>query len=219
VTARRIGLYGGTFDPVHLGHFTVAEAAMTEAALQEVVFIPAGMPPHKGGDISPFDHRLAMLELACLGREGFRVSTIEGDSARTSYTIDTLRVFIKDLSASTLVSFIIGADAFLEITTWKEYQEVLDMVDILISPRLGYDRQLIEQLLFSLGLKHKPNAKKWHIPGTDKNIQILATVPPQISSSEIKAALQNNNGLNDKGIEFTINPEVAEYIKLHGLYR
>ena len=115
MTTRKIGLLGGTFDPIHYGHLQLAESALVECKLDKVVFIPSALPPHKNGAvITSFRHRLAMLSLAGQGFNGFECNAIEGDLPKPSYTIDTLRELLKHYKSDCQLYFMIGADAFLD---------------------------------------------------------------------------------------------------------
>ena len=134
MTTSRIGLLGGTFDPVHTGHLQLAEAALREGNLDQVLFIPSASPPHKvGTPITSFAHRLAMLELVSKRNPRFACSGIEGDLPAPSYTIDTLRVLGGLFPEETKFFFIIGIDAFLDFATWKSYRDILRLVNIVIA--------------------------------------------------------------------------------------
>src|SRR5262249_39122927 len=128
VTAtRRMGLIGGTFDPVHYGHLDAADAARLALGLDEVTFIPAHVPPHRSAQprASAF-HRFALLALALAGRSGYHASDLELGRQGPSFTVDTLRDLHRQGWSPAQLFFIIGADAFAEIATWHEYPAVLD---------------------------------------------------------------------------------------------
>lgn len=133
----RIGLYGGTFDPVHLGHLIVAEQARAELALQRVLFVLAPNPPHKPEmTILPVEHRLRMLELALAGHPQFAISTVEVDRRGVSFTIDTLRHFRRQPECAGAELFlIVGADSFLEMKSWREPQAILKIAKLAVYPR------------------------------------------------------------------------------------
>jgi len=138
----RIGLYGGTFDPVHLGHLMVAEQARTELDLQRVFFVLSPNPPHKStAVISPVAHRLNMLQLALSDQPQFEVSTAELERAGVSYTVETLRHFRSQPEFTAAEIFlIIGADSLLELKNWREPQAIISMVRLAVYSRPGLDR-------------------------------------------------------------------------------
>jgi nicotinate-nucleotide adenylyltransferase len=146
----RIGIYGGTFDPVHLGHLIVAEQARVELALQQVLFVLAPNPPHKPDTmILPVVHRLHMLNLAIGSHPHFAVSTVESDRPGISYTVDTLRHFSRQPEwAAAELFLIIGADSFLELKNWREPQEIIQLARLAVYPRPHLDlRQITPEFL------------------------------------------------------------------------
>jgi nicotinate-nucleotide adenylyltransferase len=131
----RIGLYGGTFDPPHHGHLAIAEWARDQLALDRVLFVPSGMPPHKLGRVrSSAGHRLAMTRLAVRGNPAFVVSTIEARAARPSYTIDTLATLVaRDPGASWFL--IVGDDSLREFATWRRPDDIAALATIAVAGR------------------------------------------------------------------------------------
>jgi nicotinate-nucleotide adenylyltransferase len=137
--SERIGLLGGTFNPVHNGHLKAAAGARAAFRLDRVLFIPSYIPPHKESrGVASAADRLRMVELACLGHEGFVPSAIEVEAREKSYSILTLAK-VKALHPGARVFFILGADAFLEIGTWREYERVLDECLFIVTARPGFD--------------------------------------------------------------------------------
>ncbi|MCX6566507.1 MAG: nicotinate-nucleotide adenylyltransferase [Candidatus Aminicenantes bacterium] len=135
--ASRIGLFGGTFDPIHRGHLQAAAAVRSRFRLDRVLFIPSKTPPHKRRpDMASAADRLAMVESAVWGRRGLEASSVEVKSSRTSYSINTLAKIRKMFPGSRLF-FILGADAFLEIKTWREWRRVLDQCVFVVITRPG----------------------------------------------------------------------------------
>jgi len=213
VTYSKIGLLGGTFDPVHNGHLQLAESALEEYRLDKVVFIPSAQPPHKTDvSITSFKHRTAMLSLAGQGRRCFECNPIEGALAKPSYSIDTLRELSKYYQTDCKLYFIIGADAFLDILTWKSYQEILQTVHILISERKGYKSSQLFDLLRRLGYTGQGNT--WHGKNTQKDIYLLNAIPEDYSSSVIRNLLS----LGDS-VRRLIPAVVLDYIKKNKLYQ
>jgi nicotinate-nucleotide adenylyltransferase len=143
----RIGLYGGTFDPVHLGHLIVAEQARLELQLQRVFFVLTPNPPHKPATtISPVEHRLNMLKLALNDHPQFEISTVELQRPGLSYTVDTLRQFrALPEFAETEFFLIIGADSMLELKNWREPQAIIRLAKLAVYSRPGLDLSDIAQ--------------------------------------------------------------------------
>jgi nicotinate-nucleotide adenylyltransferase len=135
----RIALYGGTFDPVHLGHLAIARKVSELFEIDKVLFVPAQIAPHKvGRDVTPSLHRFAMLTLATQHDTNLLVSTFELESDARNYTVDTLAHFQRTLGGSTDLYFIMGADSWSEISTWREWQRLLTMANHIVVTRPGY---------------------------------------------------------------------------------
>ncbi len=212
MTGRKIGLLGGTFDPVHYGHLQFAEAALQECSLDKVVFIPAAEPPHKNGaSITSFRHRLAMLLLAGLGMPGFECNAIEERLPKPSYTIDTLRELKKHYKKDCRLYFMIGADAFLDFLTWKSHQQILQSVNIILAMRKGYNVDHLRVLLEKLG--YTPTDGFWSAGKEKKNIHILKRTPDAYSSSAIRKKIENG-----APIDRFVPRAVIEYIWKNNLY-
>ena len=134
---QRICLFGGTFDPIHCAHLRIAEEARRRFDLDRIVFIPAGSPPHKNVvGLTPFVERFRMVEIACEPYPAFEVSKIE-DRPRRSYTIDTVRSFKEAAGPEKELFFLIGTDAFDEIETWKNWQELIGEIEFIVVTRPG----------------------------------------------------------------------------------
>jgi nicotinate-nucleotide adenylyltransferase len=134
----RLGIFGGTFDPFHCAHLEVAETAAGRFALDRVLIVPAARPPHKGGITqAPYEHRVRMAELATAGDPRLRVSRLEAGSGR-SYSIDTIEKVRAELARGDELYFIIGADAFAEVTTWRRWRDVAASVRFIVVSRPGY---------------------------------------------------------------------------------
>lgn len=212
MTIKKIGLLGGTFDPVHFGHLQLAAAAKKECGLDKVVFIPSAEPPHKNcSSISSFKDRLAMLVLAGADKDGYECSTIEEELPKPSYTIDTLRALRKQYQADCRLYFMIGADAFLDILTWKSYGEILTSVNIILSKREGYRAAELYILFAKLG--YTKSANSWRGKDEKKNIFILDKTPVNQSSSTIRARIAKN-----ESVQRLLPESVLAYIQKNGLY-
>jgi nicotinate-nucleotide adenylyltransferase len=144
----RLGLFGGTFDPIHYGHLRSAEEVCEALNLTRLWFIPAAVPPHKSReDITSFPRRLEMTRLAVEGHPVMSVSDIEGRRPGRSYSIETLRQIRTETGPQGTLYFILGLDAILEITTWKDYAELFTLCHFVVLDRPGYDRRRLEEVL------------------------------------------------------------------------
>jgi len=133
----RLALFGGTFDPIHNGHLAIAREAARRCDLARVLFIPAALPPHKAhGTRAPYADRLHMVELACAGEPHFQASALEAGQS-TNYSIDTIERLTQTLSSADRLFFLIGADAFAEIETWRRWRDVVQAVDFIVVSRPG----------------------------------------------------------------------------------
>lgn len=213
----RTGIYGGTFDPFHNGHLAVALAGLRELALDEIVLMPAAIPPHKErGTTSAWRHRLGMIDAALssvpepyAGR--LSISTLESRLPPPSYTCNTLRALQREVDDCFF--FLLGVDAFLEITTWEEYTEIFSLVYVAISPRKGFAPSAMRSLLTGLGYR---DVTPWHWKhAVRKDVFVLKSVPPSISSSEIREALCRKKQLKNNDL---LAPGVLEYIDRNRLY-
>ena len=139
----RLGLFGGTFDPVHLGHLRSAEEVKEEYALDEVRFVPCGVPPHRSGrpGAAPH-HRLEMVRLAVADKAGLGVSDIEVARPGASYSIDTVRHFLARLGPGDDLFLILGLDAFLLIGSWKDWRDLLSLTHVIVTSRPGFGDEL-----------------------------------------------------------------------------
>jgi nicotinate-nucleotide adenylyltransferase len=138
LSGSRIALFGGAFDPIHNAHLAVARAAADRFHLHRVLFVPAHRPPHKGGaTYAPYEDRVRMVELACAEDPRFEVSRLEEGTER-SYSIDTIEKVRATLNSDDELFFIIGADAFAELRTWRRWQDVANAVRFLVASRPGY---------------------------------------------------------------------------------
>jgi nicotinate-nucleotide adenylyltransferase len=214
---RRIGLLGGTFDPVHKGHLQMAEIAQGLCGLQEVWFVPAAVPPHKNLQaIADFSHRVHMIQLALIGRPAFKLSTIEDSLPEPSYTIDTLKRFQIDAGSNTDFYFIIGVDAFFDIITWKSYRQVLQAAHFVILERVGYEPLLVRELIKRLDYISDGSSWVWSHPSFLKKIffpSFLATPIVDISSSDIRQSIKNKTPAIS-----ALSAAVLDYIQRHRLY-
>lgn len=220
-----VGLLGGTFDPIHRGHLAVARAAQQRFELKRILFVPAGAPPHKQKQpLTPYAHRFAMVALAVEGEKAFVPSDIESDEqlqGRPSYSIDTVLRLKKQLKRSDRLYFIIGMDAFKEIATWRQPEDLLKETDFIVVSRPGFSLGDIGTALpeslrpdpkVTKALKHQPAAGDIVLPGA--TLHLLPDVHEKISATQIRAAARTGRKLDS-----LVGPEVAEYIRKTGLYK
>lgn len=210
---KKIGVLGGTFDPVHCSHLELAETAQSEFDLNKILFIPSAVPPHKiETRVTSFEHRVRMVEIACETRDTYKCNPIEGELPKPSYTIDTIKALLAGMDRGNTLYFIVGCDAFLDILTWKSYAEILDLVSLLVSKRKGVD----ETELYDLATILEYNSSDryiWSSRKGNKDICFLKHTPAYISSTMVKKYI------NKEVIMKNIIPKgVAEYIHNNNLY-
>lgn len=206
----RIGILGGTFDPVHLGHVETALAAQRALALDRVLLMPSGAPPHRHDQpLASRFHRFAMVAMAVTGIGPLEASDLEIGEAGPSYTFETLeRLQASGLTAAQIF-FITGADAFAEIATWSRYPHVLDLANFVVVSRPGYSALDLPGRLPALAPRMRTTAGA----ATDICIVLLDAPTPNVSSTEIRRRLEA--GASIAGL---VPPSVAAYIEQHGLY-
>ena len=196
--AKRIALYGGTFDPVHLGHLEVARKVSELFELDEIVFIPAQIAPHKiGRSVTEPIHRYAMLALATQDDPRLVISTFELDAPNRRYTVDTVAEFQRVLGQETELFFIMGADSWSEITTWREWERLLKMTNHIVVTRPGYE---------------VPPAPA----GLSERIFFTDAVRKDISATDIRRLA--GAGRHEE-LEQLVPQSVANYIKKYRIYR
>ena len=186
----RLAIFGGTFDPIHNAHLTIARRAADDLSLDRILFVPAAHPPHKAGVThAPYDHRVRMVELACQGEPRFEASRLEEGTAR-SYSIDTIEKVRFETKRDDELFFIIGADAFAEIRTWRRWEDVARAVCFIVVSRPGHVYEMPPQV----------------------RIERLDSVELPVSSSEVRRALAANE------YAVAVPKCVLEYILEHRLY-
>jgi nicotinate-nucleotide adenylyltransferase len=218
----KLGILGGTFDPIHVGHLITAEEIGRELRLEKVYLIPSASPPHKTGEpVTPFVHRLAMARIAATGSELLRVHDLEGKRPGFSYSIETLRSFHGNLEPGSDIFFILGIDAFMEIGTWKDYRRLFDYAHFVIAKRPGVEGEKLEAFIASLGdlfdSKQKPIKNHEGLRYTfqsGKKLLIMDVPQIDISSTKIRSLIREG-----KSIRFLVPDPVWHYIREEGLYR
>lgn len=186
----KVAIFGGTFDPVHSGHLTIAREAARQFALDRVLFVPASRPPHKSGATAAgYEDRYRMVEIACQDQPGFEPSRLEAGAAR-SYSIHTIERVRATLTLEDDLSFLIGADAFADLRTWRQWQDVVRQVTFIVVAR---------------------PASRYEVP-PGASIARLDSLALPVSSSAIRAQLATNLTPAE------IPPPVLAYIRQKGLY-
>lgn len=216
---QRIGVYGGTFDPIHNGHLKVAEAVLRSFAMDRVLFVPAYVPPHKRGqEISSSYHRLAMLALATSDTPQFLISTIELESPSRPYTIETLQ-WLQVQYADAQLFFIMGADSFRDIILWREYERILSEYDVVVSTRPGYDDSQDVGSHLARYLQGKMIDLRGGLLASSEylatpHIYLTDYVTVDVSSTEVRKAVVNGHKISE-----LVPPAVEAYLAKYQLYQ
>jgi nicotinate-nucleotide adenylyltransferase len=196
---RRIGIFGGTFDPVHNGHLYIANALRAALDLERVVWVPAGRPPHKTGQIVSSDHdRLAMLNLALAGSAADQIDTIDIERSGPSYTADTLDILAECLAPARLV-FLMGEDSLRDLPTWHNPDRLLEAAELAVAARPEVDADI--------------DSIAWQVPAVKGRVHLVPTKEIAISSSEIRRRVGEH-----QSIQGLVPAAVEAYIWDHGLY-
>jgi nicotinate-nucleotide adenylyltransferase len=191
----RIGLFGGVFDPVHMGHISIARSFLNSNVVQELIVLPSPVPPHKdASDITSFHHRLEMLKFAFKSIENIRISDLENRLPSPSYTLQTIS-YLQNNNPGALFYLCIGQDSLESFTSWHQYKSILDRITLIVAERPGYNKKDIPEELMekSIFTDHKP---------------------VKVSSTKIRKLAGYN--LNFEG---DLPDSVLEYIEKHNLYR
>ncbi|PWT79692.1 MAG: nicotinate (nicotinamide) nucleotide adenylyltransferase [Blastocatellia bacterium] len=209
---RRAGILGGTFDPIHCGHLDVGMVAQTTLALNEILVVPASLPPHRNPPTASGYHRFAMVALAIAGRNGWRALDLELRDQATSYTATSLRRLHADgLSAGELF-FIVGADAFTEIESWNDYPALLDLANFVVVSRPGIAAAELPARLPALAARmREPGAR--HRSSHSTVIFLIDAATADVSSTAIRLARTQG-----RSIAGMVPPLVQQYIEQHSLY-
>lgn len=197
----RIGILGGTFDPIHYGHLVAGEEARRALGLERVLFVPASRPPHKlDYRVTPAKLRLEMVRLAIADNEGFELSTIDIDRSGYSYTVDTVALLQEQLGPRAQLFFILGEDALADLPTWHKPEKLLQMCQLIAVNRPGYHS-------FSLRLLER------QLPGVERCVHQVRIPELAIWSTELRARVAS--GLS---IRYLVPDGVHSFIYEHELY-
>ena len=210
--ARRIGLLGGTFNPVHIGHLRSAVEVADALQLDELRLIPSARPPHRSAPEVSAEDRLAMVRLAVAGAEGLQVDDRELQRDKPSYSIDTLESLRSELAADDQLFLLLGWDAFCGLPSWQRWDELLQHCHILVLQRPDADSEAPEALRNLLAARSvsAPSA----LSGPSGQIAFIWQTPLAVSATQIRALLASG-----KSARFLVPDAVLAYIHAHGLYR
>jgi nicotinate-nucleotide adenylyltransferase len=199
--SRRLGVLGGTFDPIHHGHLFAAEESRSQLGLERVLFMPAGTPPHKPDrSVAPIHHRLQMVELALVGKPYFAISRADVDRSGPAYTVETFELLRAKWGPEPTLYFIEGADSFADILTWYQPQRLIELCELAVVERPGVEIDL-------------PSLEK-QLPGLTGRLHWVEMPCLEISSSDLRARVRAG-----QPISYLVPPAVEAYIAAHGLYR
>jgi nicotinate-nucleotide adenylyltransferase len=192
-----VGLFGGTFDPIHLAHLRLAEEAKEEFKLERVFFLPAGVPPHKAGwKISPYQDRFEMTLLAIQGNPAFEVESLEAERPGASYSVDTVKMMKARYQE---LAFLMGADQLLEIRSWKDPRELFDLCRVIVFDRPGFDLSALERMGPEVRALNYLKARTGLYP---------------VSSSDIRGKIRAG-----KSVRYLVPEAVHEYLLTRRLYQ
>ncbi len=197
----RVGVFGGTFDPIHLGHLAVARSIQSSLGLDNVIFVPAGQPWLKADTpVSHVKDRVQMLRLALARRRAFELSTIEADRPGPSYTVDTMETLQRQLGSDADLFFLLGSDALMDIAKWKEPQRLIQLCQLVAFARPGFGLPTMEALEAA-------------VPGISLRV-VFAEVPQvNIRATDIRRRIAEG-----RSIQRLVPRAVERYILEHGLY-
>jgi nicotinate-nucleotide adenylyltransferase len=199
----RVGIFGGTFDPVHIGHLIVAEQAREQARLDEVWFVPAPRPPQKEGQaITRFGQRVEMLALAMAGQPAFRIDEVEKERTGPSYTADTLGELV-GRHPDHVFFLIVGGDSLHDLPTWRQPQRIVELAALVVAARPGYPLVTADELRVRLGLE----------PGAVR-LELVQTILIEISSRDLRRRIAAGCS-----IRYEVPRAVEVYIQEKRLYR
>ncbi len=219
---RRVAIYGGTFDPVHNGHIEVARRVLELFELDEVIFVPACVPPHKrNANVTSAFHRFAMLALATEADQRLLVSTIELDAPEQPYAVETVERLRDALGKETELFFLMGADSWLEIRLWHQWKRLLSMCNFIVVTRPGYELDAVVHVDMPISVvnnfgngSHQRDIARTH--NDTPHALLTDVVQSEVSATRIRAAVQSHDMA---ALQTMVPIAVANYIEKYGLYK
>jgi nicotinate-nucleotide adenylyltransferase len=213
MSSARLGVFGGTFDPVHVGHLDAAAAARTALSLDRVLFIPSHVPPHRAADPrATMFHRFAMVALATDAEPGYHASDVELQRTGASYTFETLAALHADGWSPSQLFFIIGTDAFAEIAQWREFDRVVRGTNLAVVGRTGTSLEAALDRTPSLRPRVRPLGRAGE-PSAETGVYLIEAATRDVSSTTIRASLHAG-----RSIAHLVPEAVERHIIRHGLY-
>lgn len=211
----KLGLFGGSFDPVHRGHVEAGRSALTEAGLDRVLFLPTADPPHKPPRVAPAWARLVMVELALLDEEGLYASPHELTPGQIAYTVQTLEHF-RDRMPEAALHLIVGSDSLTRLHTWKRWQDLLRLARLVVQRRPGWGpERLLEEATTELGAALDPGEEAAVRYRDGLPAPVWVGEPTEISSTDLRDML----GRGEKPSRDLLPRRVLDYIQKYDLYR
>jgi nicotinate-nucleotide adenylyltransferase len=211
----KLGILGGTFDPIHLGHLRSGEEIGQNLALERVYLIPSALPPHKTRNpVTAFHHRLAMAQLGTGRSSLLETMDLEGNRPGFSYSIETLKELHQRFGPSTELYFILGLDAFLEIKTWRDYKGLFEYAHFVVLFRPGCQKHPLNDLFSDLDINaSKAGTQNHFVAPSGNSIFLITPTRMEISSTNIRNMVKEG-----KSIHFLVPEAVRNYIIEKGLY-
>jgi nicotinate-nucleotide adenylyltransferase len=209
-----IGIFGGTFDPIHFGHLRLAEEMAEAIGLDQVLFIPAGQPPHRGVPRIAAAHRLEMVRRAIAGNSRFGLDACEVTSPRPNYTVDTLTALRAELGDEQPLWLLMGADAFLGLPSWHEWRRLFDLAHIAVAARPG--ARLMQSDAMPDSLKHEVSQRQvadGSAAGPAGSVLLRQMTPLDISATAIRDTLARRGS-----VRYLLPDAVLDYIHEQNLY-
>jgi nicotinate-nucleotide adenylyltransferase len=213
-----IGIFGGTFDPIHYGHLRLAEEIAEGAKLAAVRFLPSGTPPHRARPGADAEHRLAMARLATADNPCFAVDERETKRTGPGYTYDTLIELRQELGQNRPLALLLGADAFLELATWHRWRELFNLAHIVVAYRPGFpidtwQARMPEPLAHEYAVRYMQQPLAVHLASAG-GIAAVSMTGLDISATFVRNALASG-----RSVRYLLPEPVLAYIRTHGLYR
>jgi len=200
--SKDVAIFGGTFDPIHVGHLIVAEEVRVKLGVEEIVFVPVGQPWLKADRrISSGKHRLAMIRLAIADNPHFKVSTLEIDRPGLTYTVDTVDMLRRQMGSEAKLFFLMGGDSLRELPRWKEPKRLIQLCRLVVFTRPGSRLPSMNEL-------------EEGIPGVSDNIVIVEVPQIDVSATEVRQQVRQGDPIDE-----LVLPAVKDYILGSGLYR
>jgi nicotinate-nucleotide adenylyltransferase len=211
----RVGVLGGSFNPVHYGHLLLADEIVEALGLDRLLFVPAGSPPHKpAGQLAPAADRLAMVGLAVAGHPRFAVSDLELRRPGPSYTVDTLEVLATGADA---LFYVVGSETFLDLLSWREPRRIAALARLVVIPRAGsaFDPEsaAAQKVLREIGVEGGfVTAADGRVPA--RGVLLVHATSLPLSASELRRRVREG-----RSVHYRMPPAVIDYVRAHGLYR